>query len=148
MRRKKKLEIHYPDGCAEIESIIKAFQNVYGHEAKYEILLHKIENSKQFRRSGIAIKPFKVNHKDIHEDGSIIDVPSLGFKYIYDEKSICYGGDSAFSEELNKNTKGSNLAIIEAGALDESESELHMTLVQSMEIGETAKEYFLVHIPE
>ena len=43
---------------------------------------------------------------------------------------------------------GSNLAIIEAGALDESESEHHMTIDQASEIGETADEYFLVHVPD
>ena len=41
--------------------------------------------------------------------------------------------------------KGSDLAIIEAGALTEEEAELHMTIEQASEIGE---EYFLVHVPE
>ncbi len=44
--------------------------------------------------------------------------------------------------------KGSDLAIIEAGAQNEEESELHMTINQAIEIGKTAKEYFLVHVPE
>jgi ribonuclease Z len=44
--------------------------------------------------------------------------------------------------------KGSDLAIIEAGALDEESTDLHMTVAQAKEIGKTAKEFFLVHVPE
>ena len=79
---------------------------------------------------------------------SLIDVPSLGFKFDYDEKSICYGGDTAYCTNLVKMAKGSNLAIIEAGAENDKENDLHLTINQAMKIGETAKEYFLVHVPE
>jgi len=44
--------------------------------------------------------------------------------------------------------KGSDLAIIEAVAHDESTTELHMTIEQASTIGKTAKEYFLVHVPQ
>ena len=44
--------------------------------------------------------------------------------------------------------KGSNLAIIEAGAENDEENDLHLTVNQAITIGETAKEYFLVHVPE
>jgi len=47
-----------------------------------------------------------------------------------------------------KHAKDSDLAIIEAGAEDESQAELHMTMEQASKIGESAKEYFLVHVPE
>jgi ribonuclease Z len=77
-----------------------------------------------------------------------VPVPSLGFKFFYNGKSICYGGDTAYSENLVKMAKDSDLAIIEAGALTEEEAELHMTIDQASEIGETADEYFLVHVPD
>lgn len=148
MKRTRPLQIHYPEGCAELDSIVKAFKNVYGKETSYEIVLNKITKTNQFQRQKVKVKPFKVNHKDMYEDGTIEDVPSLGFKFSYDEKSICYGGDTAYSDELVKHSKGANLAIIEAGALNNEESELHMTIDQAISIGETAKEYFLVHVPE
>ena len=48
-----------------------------------------------------------------------IEVPSLGFKFEYNDKSICYGGDTAYCDNLVKMSKNSDLAIIEAGAESE-----------------------------
>ena len=95
----------------------------------------------------MTIYPFIVNHCELNEDGTTNYVPSLGFKFIYDGKSICYGGDTAYCESLVKMAKGSDLAIIEAGALEEDD-ETHMTIERAEEIGRTAEEFFLVHIPE
>ncbi|MDZ7766869.1 MAG: MBL fold metallo-hydrolase [Melioribacteraceae bacterium] len=66
----------------------------------------------------------------------------------YEGKSICYGGDTAYCDNLVKMAKGSDLAVIEAGALSEEDADLHMTIDQASEIGETADEYFLVHVPD
>jgi len=149
MKKKTSLSIYYPKGCVEIESIYKAFTEVYASELTYKIKLVQIENSKSFKKKDIAIKPFKVNHKELSDDGkTAVNVPSIGFKFTYNGKSICYGGDTAFSNNLVKMVKDSDLAIIEAGADDENKSELHMTIEQATEIGKTAKEYFLVHIAE
>lgn len=147
LRRRLPLSIYYPQGCVEIESIYKAFKEVYGKELSYEIFLKPIINEKQFTKNSVRIKPFKVNHREVSPDGEFIEVPSLGYKFFYDTKTICYGGDTAYCENLVKMAKGSDLAIIEAGAHDESSSELHMTIEQASKIGKTAKEFFLVHVP-
>jgi hypothetical protein len=49
---------------------------------------------------------------------------------------------------LVKQAKGSDLAIIEAGHDEYTPDEMHMTLKEAKTIGESAKEYFLVHVPE
>lgn len=149
LRRKSPLTIFFPKGCVEINSIYKAFKDVYGKELTYQIILKPILNEKIFSRNSIKIKPFSVNHRELSPDGKTsVKIPSLGYKFIYDGKSICYGGDTAFSENLVKHAKNSDLAIIEAGAKDESGTELHMTIEQASTIGQSAKEYFLVHVPE
>lgn len=147
LKRSKPLRIYYPKGCQEILSIHKAFLEVYSHELTYEIILIEIDKPRSFTRKSISIKPFKVNHRELNEDGSSEYVPSLGFKFTYKKKSICYGGDTAYCESLVNHAKGSDLAIIEAGATDESDN-THMTMKQAEEIGKTAKEFFLVHVPE
>lgn len=148
MKKKSPLNIYYPKGCLEIESIHKAFISVYGKELSYQIVLKPINSAKSFKRYSIFIKPFKVNHRELTKDShSTILVPSLGFKFIYDEKSICYGGDTAYCDSLAKMAKDSDLAIIEAGA-KEKKSQLHMTIEEALQIGKTAKDYFLVHVPE
>ena len=148
MRKKTPLNIYFPKGSAEIISIYKAFKSVYSAELTYTINLNEIDTPKTFTRKSIRIKPFKVNHKEVNPDGSSELVPSLGFKFSYQGKSICYGGDTAYCDSLVKMSKGSDLAIIEAGAKDGKKSDLHLTMDEASEIGETAREYFLVHVPE
>jgi len=149
MHKKNEINIYYPKGCIEIESIYKEFIKVYKRDLTYKINLREINSEKQFKRKSILIKPFKVNHREPSpEDDSSIEIPSLGFKFYYDTKSICYGGDTAYCDTLVQFAKGSDLAIIEAGAEDETTSDLHMTIEQASIIGRTAKEYFLVHVPE
>ncbi len=149
MRKISPLNIFYPKGCKEIESIYKAFNTVYKSELSYKIKLIPIDGSKTISRNSVKIKSFKVDHKEYSESGdNPSPVPSLGYKFFYEGKSICYGGDSAYCESLVKHAAGSDLAIIEAGAENSDQTELHMTLSQAAGIGRTASEYFLVHIPE
>ncbi len=149
LRKKSALNIYYPKGGKEIESIYHAFQKVYRKELSYQIHLQPLDNEKSFRRESITIKPFRVNHRELSSDGiSTEPVPSLGYKFIYDSKSICYGGDTAYCGSLVKHAKDSDLAIVEAGAKNNTVSELHMTIEQATQIGKTAKDYFLVHVPE
>jgi len=149
MQKKGELNIYYPKGCMEIESIYKAFIKVYGKELSYKINLKEIKNEKSFQRNSVTVRPFEVNHREVSQEKNIsIKIPSLGFKFVYDGKSICYGGDTAYCDSLVKHAKNSDLAIIEAGADKENKLDLHMTIEQASQIGKTAKEYFLVHVPE
>jgi ribonuclease BN (tRNA processing enzyme) len=149
MKKSTPLNIYYPKGCLEIESIYKAFCNVYERELTYKIILNKIDTSRSFTRRHVKVKPFKVEHREPSEDGKeTIEVPSLGFKFDYNGKSICYGGDTAYCDNLVKMVQNSDLAIIEAGAETDEENDLHLTIEQAMNIGKTAKDYFLVHVPE
>jgi ribonuclease BN (tRNA processing enzyme) len=147
IKRSSDLNIYFPKGCIELVSIHKAFLEVYSNELTYKINMIEIDTPKKFQRKSINIKPFKVNHRELSENGTSLHVPSLGFKFIYDGKSICYGGDTAYCESIVKMSKGSDLAIIEAGALEEDD-ETHMTIDRAIEIGKTADEFFLVHVPE
>ena len=149
MKKKTDLNIYYPKGCKEIKSIYNAFIKVYGKDLSYKINLKQIDNSKSFKKSLVTVKPFKVNHREILDNGNTSKpIPSLGFKFIYNQRSICYGGDTAYCKTLLENSKDSDLAIIEAGAQDEATSELHLTVNQARQIGKLAKDYFLVHVPE
>lgn len=148
MRRKKELNIYYPEGCGEIESIYNAFKQVYKKEISYPINMKIIRDEKSFTRNSIKIKPFKVNHKEVSISNKTSLIPSLGFKFSFNDTSICYGGDTSYCEALVKNVKGSDLAIIEAGALGTESSEMHLTIHEARQIGQSAKECFLVHIPK
>jgi ribonuclease BN (tRNA processing enzyme) len=149
MNKKTPLTIHYPKGCLEIVHIYNAFKKVYHNSILYDIILSEISNEKSFTRKKVTINPFNVIHKEyIGDSQSTRQVPALGFKFTFDGKKICYGGDTAYCDELVKNAKGSDLAILEAGHDDDTPDEMHMTLSEAKAIGKTAKEYFLVHVPE
>lgn len=149
MNKKTPLVIHYPKGCLEIVHIYNAFQSVYRNNISYKILLKEIESEKSFSSKKVLIKPFPVIHKEFLSDGkSTRQVPALGFKFAFNGTKICYGGDTAYCEELVKHARNSDLAILEAGHDDDTPDEMHMTLSEAKTIGESAKEYFLVHVPE
>jgi len=149
MNKKKSLTIHYPDGCKEIESIYNAFVNVYGSYLSYKIKLNKIGKTKRIIAKKVVVFPFNVIHKEYLLNGKETrSVPAIGYNFTYKNNRICYGGDTTYCEELVKNAKDADLAMIEAGHEGETPDEMHMTLKEAYTIGKSAKEFFLVHVPE
>jgi ribonuclease Z len=149
MNKKTSLSIYYPKGCVEIESIYHAFQKVYEKTLPYKINLKEIDNTKAIKSKGVTIHPFPVIHKEYLHDGKTTrQVPALGYKFTFNKLKICYGGDTAYCDELVKMAKNSDLAIIEAGHEDATPDGMHMSISEAKLIGKSAKEYFLVHVPE
>lgn len=148
MRKKSSLTIHYPYGCVEIESIYHAFEKVYSGSITYKIILRPVKKNNHFIARNVSVKPFPVIHKEFLNDGKTRQVPALGYNFTFNEMKICYGGDTAYCEELVKHAKGADLAILEAGHDEETPDEMHMTMKEAKSIGQSAKKYFLVHVPE
>lgn len=149
MNKKSPLTLHFPKGCTEIIHIYNAFNKVYKSSINYHITLKGISSSKSFKSKTVTVKPFPVIHKEyISETKKTRQVPSLGYNFTFEKKTICYGGDTAYCDALAKHAKDADLAILEAGHADETPDEMHMTESEAISIGRSAKEYFLVHVPE
>ena len=149
MKKKTPLNIYFPEGCVEIESIHNAFERVYAGTISYKINMKKISKSKSMKAESVTVKPFPVIHKEYLIDGKgTRQVPALGYNFTYDKKTICYGGDTAYCEEIVTHAKNADLAILEAGHDDDTPDEMHMTKSEAESIGKSAKDYFLVHVPE
>lgn len=148
MQKKSPLTIHYPDGCVEIESIYNAFKKVYARSITYKINLKTIKKTSGFTTNNITVKPFPVIHKENLSTGKTRQVPALGYNFVFDGLTICYGGDTAYCEELVVHARNADLAILEAGHDDETPDDMHMTMKEAVAIGKSAKKYFLVHVPE
>lgn len=148
MHKRTPLTIHYPDGCVEIESIFNAFEKVYSHSITYKITLKAIKKTNRFVTKKVAVKPFPVVHKENISNGGTRQVPAFGYNFSFNGMTICYGGDTAYCEELVKHAKNTDLAILEAGHDEETPDEMHMTMKEAVSIGKSAKKYFLVHVPE
>jgi len=149
MNKKTPLVIHYPKGCLEIVHIYNAFNKVYFNNISYKIHLREIDGNKTFSSKKVSIKPFPVIHKEFLSDQkSTRQVPALGYKFIFNNTKICYGGDTAYCDELANAARNADLAILEAGHDEDTPDEIHMTINEAKMIGESAKEYYLVHVPE
>lgn len=148
MQKISPLTIHYPDGCVEIESIYNAFKKVYLRSITYKINLKAIKKTNGYTTNNITVKPFRVIHKEYLSTGKMRQVPALGYNFVYDSQTICYGGDTAYCDELVNHARNADLAILEAGHDDEAPDEMHMTMKEAVTIGKSAKKYFLVHVPE
>ena len=149
MQKKSPLTIHYPDGCVEIESIYNAFKKVYSRSITYKINLKTIKKTSGFTTNNITVKPFPVIHKENLSTGKTRQVPALGYNFVFDGMTICYGGDTAYCEELVVHARNADLAILEAGHDEETpDDDMHMTTNEAVSIGKSAKKYFLVHVPE
>jgi ribonuclease Z len=149
MHKNSPLVIHYPKGCLEIVHIHNAFNKVYSSSITYDIILKEITGDKSFTSKKVSIKPFSVIHKEYLSDNKTTrQVPALGYTFTFNKMKICYGGDTAYCDDLVRNAKGADLAILEAGHDDDTPDEMHMTLSEAKSIGRSAKKYFLVHVPE
>ncbi len=148
LKRIKSINIHFPDGCVEIESIYHAFKKVYKSSSLYNVNLKKIKKMRIAKAGNIEVKPFTVIHKELADGNSARRVPALGYKFYFEDTSICYSGDTAYCPAIVKHAKDSDLAILEAGHEDDEEDLLHMTSREAHAIGKSAKDYFLVHVPE
>jgi ribonuclease Z len=148
MLKKSPLTIHYPEGCVEIESIYNAFKKVYSSSLTYKIYLKAIKETKGFTANNIKVEPFPVVHKEYLSTGKTRQVPALGYNFVYNKMKICYGGDTAYCEELVNHARNADLAVLEAGHDKETPDEMHMTIKEAVSIGKSAKKYFLVHVPE
>jgi ribonuclease Z len=148
MRKKTPLTIYYPDGCVEIESIFNAFEKVYSNSITYKITLRAIKKTNRFVTKKVTVKPFSVIHREHLSEGVTRQVPALGYNFSFNGMTICYGGDTAYCDDLVKHAKNSDLAVLEAGHDEETPDDMHMTMKEAISIGKSAKKYFLVHVPE
>ncbi len=148
MQKKTPLTIYYPAGCVEIESIFNAFEQVYSSSITYKITLKAIKKINRFVTKKVSVKPFPVIHKEHLSQGGTRKVPALGYNFSFNGMTICYGGDTAYCNDLVNHARNSDLAVLEAGHDEETPDEMHMTMEEAVSIGKSAKKYFLVHVPE
>src|SRR5690606_12533624 len=107
------------------------------------------KNDRNYNSGNIQVRPFPVIHKEyLHDRTTTRQVHALVYIYTLDGLNICNSVHTAYCEDLVEQAKDADLAIIEAGHDEDTPDEMHMTLNEAKSIGESAKEYFLVHVPE
>lgn len=128
------------------------FTSLYSETIPFKIDLENAIPGEKYEFSGITVQPFPVIHCGSIEGQGVMDpIPALGYRISSGGETVVISGDTGDCESLRENVKGADLAIIEAtfrSSDEESEEELkkvHLSEDLATEIGETAKEYMLVH---
>jgi len=125
MRYDNPLRIWGPQGTVDMMNHIKkAFKidNKVRSEARRNIGLqwnteglrieaHDIDEGHIFEEDDVKVIAFRVNHH-----GAYSDVPSLGYRIEYNNRSVVISGDTCYCENLIKYSKGVDLLIHEVAA--------------------------------
>jgi len=110
-RRRRPLTIAGPAGTEERVNTL--FSAMYSHAAAEPLPfeLQFVHLAAEQRRIGpLVVQPFSVPHQQSE--------PAFGFRVEVDGRAIVYSGDSGWTEELPRHSRGSDLFICECSSFD------------------------------
>ena len=113
----------------------------------YSVKLMELEDQEEFQVGPLNIKAFKVLHRGSTKTEPIGPlVPAVGYTITYKGLRIVYSGDTGMCDNLLKEVRGADLAILEATWTERKDKpEIHLSEEEAKELGEMAKDYILVH---
>ncbi len=146
--REKELNIFAPSPCVEVYDIIQLFIKYYKKKFLFHLNYHELKNEVYENIGNFIVKPFSVLHYDSTKNPSnIVKKPAMGYRIKLREEVIIYSGDTLPCPELEREVEGVDLALLEA-TYDEKFNENrpnHLSQDYANYIGNTAKNYYLVH---
>lgn len=120
------LPVHGPSG---IERVVNGFNEAYAQDKVYRVAHHGVETTPPSGAGGVAV-PFRTaglvpsgQITLIDEGGLKVSAfsvvhspvePAVGYRFEYKGRSVTLTGDTAYSENLVANAKGTDLLIAEA----------------------------------
>ncbi len=121
------------------------FQLMYGNATNDKeippICFKTLYPDQPARIEGIQVLPFRVTHQS-HEI-------SLGLKVIYDDKSLLFSGDSAWTEAFLEQARGVDLFLCECSYYDEQPGmHLNYQVLQGNLLRLECKQLLLTHLGE
>ena len=120
-QRENLLKVHGPVGTHKlVENLRAAYQadiayrtaNVDLKEAKAKIDSQEIDEGIVYQNKGVTIHAFLVEHRPVF--------PAFGYRLNFGDRSIVISGDTTYSENLIKQSKGVDVLIHEIAAASES----------------------------
>ncbi len=150
--RQEALPLYAPAGCTEVFAAINNFHACYPDTMPFTMLARECPVRETINLAGMAVEAYTVIHSgDIQRAGILQQVPAVGYRITYNDESVAISGDTADCPTLRKLVRNVDLALIEATFADDAQvkkdslAKTHLTEKQAIAIGETAKEYILVH---
>jgi ribonuclease Z len=150
--RKEELPLYSPEGCTEVNAMVIGFISCYADTIPYQIQARTCPPREPFEFAGMTIEVYPmVHYGGIAGAGLLAQVPAAGYRISCRGETVAISGDSAECPALCELVRGADLALIEATFADatkvskETLAKTHLTEAQAVALGETAKEYRLVH---
>ena len=138
------LEVWGPPGTrAMMENLVKAFEldirirRNAGNSEGIKVVVHEIMEGVVYERDGVKVTAFNIAHGDIK--------PALGFRVDYRGRSVALSGDTAFSENLIRFSRGVDLLIHEVSASPRSGVALHVTPEEAGQVFEKVQPKLAVY---
>ncbi len=146
--RTRPLNILIPNGCIEVENIIKGFKESYSETIPFQICTFKLQHGSGFDTDFFKLKSMGVEHYGM-ENPSEKDIlmPALGFQITIGQTTVSYTGDSRMCTSLEMLVDNVDLAIIEAtyDTHPNPEQKVHLTMMEAKELATKAKSSLIVH---
>ncbi len=152
MGRGKPLRVVAPEGCTEVLSTVNGFSTRYLDTIPFELSLMEIRAWEVTGFGEMSVEAYPVVHcGSVVGEGILAPLPAMGYRISRRGESVAISGDTGRCESLLDLVEGADLAIIEAtfpdnNAVDKEYLErVHLSEELAAEIGQSAKEFILVH---
>jgi ribonuclease BN (tRNA processing enzyme) len=136
----------------EVLGVLEMFRRCYRDTIPFDIECREVAPREEFLAAGMTVTGYPMVHCGSIEGHGIMEpIPAMGYRLWYGGETVAISGDTGDCPELRELIEGADLAILEATnkhRTDVSEEELakvHLSEDLAIEIGQSAKDYMLIH---
>ena len=126
---------------------IALFFDALGSRARLAVDVRTAVPERVERFGPFAVTPFPARHRRSQSDPPGLLMEAYGLRIEAEGARIVVSGDTGFSARLEREAEGADLALLEAGAGERTESpaDTHLTRAEAERIGLLAREFRLYH---
>ncbi|MCS7385868.1 MAG: ribonuclease Z [archaeon GB-1867-005] len=145
--RVEPLTILTPKPSLVARHFIETLMEFRGGKLAYSIKLVEVEDQEELQLGPLRVKAFKVLHRGSTKTEPIgPPIPAMGYTINYKGLRVVYSGDTGICNNLMEEVRGADLAILEATWTEgKGIPGIHLSVDEAAKLGETAKDYILIH---
>ncbi|NWF96086.1 MAG: MBL fold metallo-hydrolase [Candidatus Thorarchaeota archaeon] len=148
LKRNSPLNILFPMGCVEAQTIVTGFRTAYRESMPFRLFYHEVGRGAGFDTDFFKIQAIDVEHFGLENTRECDSpMPALGFRVQVGQTTIAYTGDTRLCPAAETVVRGADLAVIEAThqVAPQEGPRVHLTEGEARQLGSLAKEYLLIH---
>jgi ribonuclease BN (tRNA processing enzyme) len=142
--------VWYPEGSKEIETILETFRRCYRGTIPFQVIAHPLKDGETIFLGKASVLARSVKHWNSIKGRPLTPAPAMGYRVEFRGFKVAISGDTAFCPSLIELVRGTDLALIEATLNEEATNDqktfLHLTQIKARELGQLAKQFWLIHV--